>query len=844
MTLRSKRGVVLVCVVLGLVLFLVRPGAARLKTRIATSIGMALQRQVEIGRVHIRLLPRPGFDLENFVVHDDPSFGAEPVLRAQDVAAYLRLSSLFRGHLEIARLSLTEPSLNVVRRDDGRWNIENFLERTATITRAVAKNSSESHPAMPYIEADRGRINFKIGREKKPFAITDADYAFWQESQNTWGMRVRGQPVRTDFNVTDTGQLRMSGSWAGADVLSQTPVRFNLQWEGAQLGQFSKLLSGRDKGWRGAMTVSLGATGTPADLHVIAEASLLDFRRYDIPESARLELKTHCDARYQVADHSLHEILCQSPVGDGQLSLRGTITNVSAPTHYEARLHAVSVPLDALLSLLRRAKKNLPDDLQADGTVDGQFKLNVEGASVSIEGRGQTTEFHLRTQTAKNDLTFDAIPFSVISGSQAKLAKRSRLAGAHAPEGIEPFPPEQTRLDVGPFQVKLGRPAPASVQGWVARSGYGFSLKGDADLQRLVSLARATGLPAAQPAATGSARLDLEIAGVWSGFPGPEITGKAELHQVRAEFRGLTAPVEIALAKLSLNDRQTHVEALSASAAGTEWKGTLDLPRGCPGSESCRAIFDLHADVISTDLIHEWLVSRSSKKPWYEFPTSAGLSGSPLLATIRASGTLTADHILIRDLSADHCTTRVELEQGRLRLADLRADVLGGEHRGEWRADFNVKPPAYSGTGTLEGISLSHLADVMHENWISGTADARYELSFSGLSASDVADSAKGTLEFDARDGILPHFTLASTPLRIRRFTGALYLAQGEFTLRDAKLQSPAANYLMTGSASMAQHLDLKLVQKGSPAFTITGTLADPRIAAVRHAETQAALKP
>ena len=64
MTLRSKRGVVLVCVVLGLVLFLVRPGAARLKTRIATSIGMALQRQVEIGRVHIRLLPRPGFDLE------------------------------------------------------------------------------------------------------------------------------------------------------------------------------------------------------------------------------------------------------------------------------------------------------------------------------------------------------------------------------------------------------------------------------------------------------------------------------------------------------------------------------------------------------------------------------------------------------------------------------------------------------------------------------------------------------------------------------------------------------------------------------------------------------------
>jgi hypothetical protein len=843
-TLRSKRGVVLVCVLLGLVLFLVRPGATRLKTRIATSIGTALQRQVEIGRVHIRFLPRPGFDLENFVVHDDPSFGAEPVLRAQDVAAYLRLTSLLHGHLEIARLSLTEPSFNIVRREDGHWNIENFLERTATITRAAAKSSSESHPAMPYIEADRGRINFKIGREKKPFAITDADYAFWQESQNTWGMRLKGQPVRTDFNVTDTGQLQMSGSWAGADVLSQTPLRFNLQWEGAQLGQFSKLLSGRDKGWRGAMNVSIGGTGTPADLHIAADAALLDFRRYDIPESARLELKTHCDARYQVADHSLHEILCQSPVGDGQLSLRGNITNLSAPTHYEARLSAASVPLDALLSFLRRAKKNLPDDLQADGTVDGQFKLNVEGASVSIEGRGQTTEFHLRTQTARNDLTFDAIPFSVISGPQARLVKRTRAAGAHASQGIEPLPPEQTRLVIGPFPVKLGRPVPASVQGWFARSGYGFSLKGDADLQRLVSLARAAGLPAVQPAATGSARLDLEIAGVWSGFPGPEITGKAELHQVRAEFRGLSAPVEIASAKLTLNERQTHVEALSVSAAGTEWTGTLDLPRGCPGAEPCRLTFDLHADVISTDLIHEWLVSRTAKQPWYEFPTSAVLSGPPLLASIRASGTLTADHVLIRDLSADHCTAKVELEQGKLRLSDLRADVLGGEHHGEWRADFNVKPPTYSGTGTFDGISLSHLADVMHENWISGTADARYELAFSGLSASEVAESAKGTLQFDARDGILPRFALASTPLRIRRFTGVLDLAHGEFTLQDAKLQSPAANYLMTGSASMAQRLDLKLVQKGSTAFTVTGTLADPRVVAVRHAETQAALKP
>jgi AsmA protein len=133
-----------------LALFLVRPGASRLKARIAKSISVALQRQVEIGSVQLRLLPRPGFDLESFVVHDDPAFSAEPVLRAQEVTAALRLSSLLRGRMEISRLSLTEPSLNLTRNSEGHWNIENLLERTAkTAVAPTGKAPSESRLGFP-----------------------------------------------------------------------------------------------------------------------------------------------------------------------------------------------------------------------------------------------------------------------------------------------------------------------------------------------------------------------------------------------------------------------------------------------------------------------------------------------------------------------------------------------------------------------------------------------------------------------------------------------------------------------------------------------------------------------
>ena len=113
--LRSRHGKVVAGIVLVLALFLTRPGAQRLRARIVRSISLALGRQVDVGSVTLRLLPQPGFDLRNFVIHEDPAFGAEPVLQSSDVVAIVRVSSLLRGRLEIARLSLNEPSLNLVR---------------------------------------------------------------------------------------------------------------------------------------------------------------------------------------------------------------------------------------------------------------------------------------------------------------------------------------------------------------------------------------------------------------------------------------------------------------------------------------------------------------------------------------------------------------------------------------------------------------------------------------------------------------------------------------------------------------------------------------------------------
>jgi len=836
--LRSKRGWFLAVGAVILALFVIRPGAGHLKARIENSVGTALQRRVEISYVHIHLLPAPGFDLDGFVVHDDPAFGAEPVLRAQEVTVLLRLSSLVRGRMEISRLSLTEPSLNLVRRDDGRWNIENFLERTAQIAVApTGKAASEPRPAFPYIEADRGRINFKFGAEKKPYAITDAKYAFWQDSENTWGMRLRGQPVRSDLNLSDTGQIKVSGSWQRAARLYDTPIQFAAEWDGGQLGQLSKLVSGADRGWRGAVNTSVEFTGTPANLLVRSDGLVQDFHRYDIASSNALDLKTHCEAHYGVEDRSLRQIFCLSPVGDGSVSVTGDASSQPGPPRYNLHISANRIPLQSVAAMVRRAKRGLPNDLQADGRLEGLFDAHSGevGQNAVLGGEGRVTDLLLHSESEKADFVVDAVPFSLAASANTNKKSRSRS------EAIADQPKE-AHLTVGPFPLKLARSGPATVQGWAAHSGYSISVKGDADVRRILQLARVAGLQAIHPTATGSAKLDLQMAGQWTGFAAPAITGTAELHSVEAEIRGLNRPLEISTAKIALNDSETRVDSILALAAGTRWSGSLAVPRRC--NAPCPVKFSLHADEIATDRLNEWLNPNTPARPWYRFSSSAPARSPSFFGELKAAGNLTADRIVIRNIPAEHASAKVELEHGQVRVSDLRADVLGGKHRGDWLVDFMVKPPAYLGAGTLDSAALSQLADAMHQNWVAGTASAKYQVEMAGLSAEDLLDSAKADLHFTMRDGSFPRVLISSSSLHVRRFTGTLTLRKGDLELQQATLESPTATYAVTGKVSDSRKLDLKLVPEGSAGLTVTGTLAEPHVTAIRRAETQAALKP
>ena len=90
---------------------------------------------------------------------------------------------------------------------------------------------------------------------------------------------------------------------------------------------------------------------------------------------------------------------------------------------------------------------------------------------------------------------------------------------------------------------------------------------GDAQIRKLLQVARAIGLSALQPTADGVAKVDLQISGSWSAFTPPLALGSAQLQSVHAEMRGLNEPVEIASASLLLAPNKITASKVTASVA-------------------------------------------------------------------------------------------------------------------------------------------------------------------------------------------------------------------------------------------------------------------------------------
>jgi AsmA protein len=848
-----RRGRIVVWVLLAILVLavLVPPwiNIGRYRVRTLQAIGSALGYEVTASHIYMRVFPRPGVVLSNFVISDDPAYSAEPMLRADKVVASFHLSSLWRGRFELGRLAFENPSLNLVRRSDGHWNVEELVQRSSHGSFApTAARRPESRPRFPYIEATTGRINFKLGTVKKAFSFTDADFALWRESENEWGLRLRARPTRTDLALSDTGLLEVEGRFQHGRRLRDTPVLLKVDFTKGQLGQITKLIYGRDRGWRGGANASASLSGTPAELGVVLDAEVDDFRRYDIALGERLRLQAHCTGNFSSVTDSVSDVACESPVNPGTLRITGEAQNWGLES-YRVAITAQQVPMDRLVAFARHAKKDLPADLNASGDADAAFQvMKLPGEAPQWAGGGRTSHLALHSNVLGSPLEIGELQF-VVPALEAKPRPSAKaaasLASPHGDLRTQPAPPEGFALQVKPFSLPIGAASPAVASAYFDEQNYRARTSGPTEVNRLMQVARAFGIGMPGVGLTGKAEVEIEISGSWLGFSAPSANGLIQLQDVTAELQGVNEPLHIDSAKALLGNQAVNLTSFSAGfTSGPAVMGTASFPLHCTTPETCVLHFDVKMNQLSLARMNQLLNPAAQAGPWYRL-LAIWQQRPEALLKLRANGRFEIAHVQMEHLLADNLQGQVQLNAGKVQLDILGSDLLGGHHSGRWTADFTLSPPRYVGGGALQKIAMDQLSSLMHDNWASGQASGTFAVAMQGADAPSLRDSLTGSLDFSWTTGSLRHVVLEgrTAPLAFSSLAGVAEIGQGKLAFNDCELKSGGTSFQLSGTAGFDRALNLRLQPAFGNSYAIAGPLDKPQVSPVPANPAQAQLR-
>lgn len=127
------------------------------------------------------------------------------------------------------------------------------------------------------------------------------------------------------------------------------------------------------------------------------------------------------------------------------------------------------------------------------------------------------------------------------------------------------------------------------------------------------------------------------------------------------------------------------------------------------------------------------------------------------LAGLIDMGTLTANDITIRNVHAE-----IDARNGQIELAPVTADFYQGRAETRIAVDARGQAPVISLQSDVSGLDIGMLLqDRLGDEYVTGTANARFDLQASGNSVQALRRSAGGTARFDFEDGYIQKWQIS-----------------------------------------------------------------------------------
>ena len=784
----------------------------------------AFGRPVEVGSFNVWILPGPQLNADSVTVGEDPAFGYEYFLRAEHLSAGLRWMGLLRGHFEFGTVSLSKPSLTLVRNTEGRWNLEWWLPPAKPIRGQTVRGYGPPAPVAPTnrlqrIEIDDGRVNFKNEEDKQPFAFTSVSGSVEQVLPGRWHLQLEAQPWRSGVSLQSAGTLRVRGDLAGTSTRLQ-PAEIDLQWSQASVADVFRLFRGQDYGLRGLFALDATAKSRsakddqPGDWTFSLMGRAAQIHRWDLTERAdNPRLNVNLNGRWNAGSGSL--VAEQIAVEGPSSNLRGRFerTGGSAPST-ELRLDSMGIQAADLLAWYRAFHPDVAEGVTAEQYFTGGMILRgwppaVESAALSSSGGIVTVPNFaepVRIGPVRGGRDRSAVvigPVRVALGGDMRdvLAPKRRRVALAMNNAADLTLEHDLNTQAGNISVEGNFFKAEDFLKLSAAFGYqlnhGWELSG-------------------QATALTKWEWKKPFRGNWNGRIG--------LTKASLTVAGLNQPLKISEGALDWVDGRRIARVTRVEAFGGTWTGNIEETPDVDRDSGPNWIFHLSGDQLDAAELDRWVGPRA-RPGWLQrlLPSLLGGSApsspaSELVRRVNAEGELEVLQLTIEKLKLGQVHAKGSLHDLHLQVNDADAEWAGGKVRAKIDAKF-LPRPAYDVSAQIDRVNLAQLPGTGRvAERLAGLATGTLRLKTEGVGRDELLGKLAGRGDFHLSNVEFHGWDVNASVADGAAHTGVSRWASGDgsFRLKDRSILLEELNLdggkewtLVNGTLSFGQDADL-----------------------------------
>ena len=812
----------------------------RLQRRLTARLETVFGRSVEVGSYDFSLWGGPTLEAHTVTFGEDPRFGHEYFLRADLLTVRLRWQSFFHGHMELGAIALESPSLNLVRNAEGDWNVAEWLPKS---TGSVAPSSSLPGATVRFgrIDVTSGRINFKRGDEKLPFALTNVNGYMEPDRSGRWTLNLDAVPTRAAVLLQQAGTIRVSGHVGGTSSRLR-PAVLDLAWDDASLSDLLHLAQGYDFGVRGGLGLVVHAETQGNNWELQGRAELRRLHRWDFavrPDNPAVNVNAKMILYPLASGLDITEATIEAPHSFARADAHFAWPSAAEPHFAAQNVSAAASPaqfeitqsqldLSDVLAWIRAFHSDVAPDVSLRGfaSVRAGFSAwppRLTSAVGAIAGADLASArlrvpAHLSQALFRYDHEmFSLLPATISYGSSDGAIHAEAIAGA----GQREFP--VYRLSGNLTQVR-DLVATAGALGWNISRGWDLA---------------------------GPVRCDLRWQGArfpWETQPVGSIEWGGEPAGASLLTPFLNQPVKQIRARAELKPGLRHIALTSADAFGARWSGTFDRHDLASGWQ-----FALSTDALSAADLDRWLNPR-----WRQSFLDRMLpflnSSSPANAVpenLRAEGRINIEEFALAPVALHHLQSDVKIGGRHIEVSSARAEFFGGALEGSLDAQLTAAP-AYRLNLDYSRVDLAALTAAFPTlaDLFGGSASGEFALDSGGGTRADLVSSLECRGNARITDAKLENINLLESMLAAETRPGgssfpsasaAFACGNGKIIFQRLRFTGTSQDIAASGSVDFSRslHLQLRVLPAGGaigtarPAaqlFELTGPLSAPTI--------------